>query len=309
MVGRTEPVASVVIPARNAAAVLSRQLAALAAQDFDRSWEVVVADNGSKDATASLVRAAASSFPVPLRVVDASARRGANTARNEGVRRTSGDAVLFCDSDDVVGPSWVRALVDALDVGHTAGGPLEYGRLNPPELRGRGLAVPSSIQEHRGFRYALTANFAVRREVFSTVGLFDERFIVGFDEVDFGYRVHAAGLSLVEAPDAVVHYRLRVGRRALVRQRYGYGVGSARFREKFPELHDPALDPLPARLATVAKQAVRLGLSVFAGPEERDQRLGTLVYEVGGLGIMRRGRRDVAATDDAGRRATGAPHA
>jgi cellulose synthase/poly-beta-1,6-N-acetylglucosamine synthase-like glycosyltransferase len=75
---------SVVIPARNAAWCLTEQLRALAAQDFDGTWEVVVSDNGSTDGTVALVRDLAASFPVPLRVVDASRRPGPAHARNEG---------------------------------------------------------------------------------------------------------------------------------------------------------------------------------------------------------------------------------
>jgi glycosyltransferase involved in cell wall biosynthesis len=69
------PEVSVVIAALNAAATLPLQLAALAAQDYSGSWEVVVADNGSTDATVAIAREFASSLP-HLVLVDASDRRG-----------------------------------------------------------------------------------------------------------------------------------------------------------------------------------------------------------------------------------------
>jgi glycosyltransferase involved in cell wall biosynthesis len=275
--------ASVVIPARNSASSIGAQLAALAAQDFAGRWEVVVADNGSTDATAAIVTAATNGFPVPLRVLDSSRRRGANAARNDGIRATAAPAVLFCDSDDVVGPAWVRSLVDALGAAHTAGGPLEFAALNDPATRALAFDVPSSVQEYCGFRYALSANLGVRREVFDRVGAFDERFAHGFDEVDFGYRVHLAALSLQESPGALVHYRLRADRRALVRQQFFYGIGSRIFHQKFPELGDPAHDRLAARLAAVARQAARLPLSALGRRDRFDRRLAQLAYELGAL--------------------------
>ena len=50
-----EPCASVVLCVRNGAAFVGRQLAALAAQDLDTPWELVVVDNGSRDSTAAVV--------------------------------------------------------------------------------------------------------------------------------------------------------------------------------------------------------------------------------------------------------------
>src|SRR5204862_175427 len=82
--GRDAPrLVSVLIPVRNAARLLPDQLNALAAQDYDGPWEVVVADNGSSDGSASVARRLAGRLP-SLRVVDASGRRGAGPARNAG---------------------------------------------------------------------------------------------------------------------------------------------------------------------------------------------------------------------------------
>lgn len=302
-----EPLASVVIPARDSAATIAEQLAALARQEFDGAWEVVVADNGSTDATAALVRDFTASFPVPLRIIDAGHRRGANVARNLGVRASTAPRLLFCDSDDRVTSTWVRGLVEALDVADTAGGPLDYDALNPPEVRARGLDVASSIQEHRGFRYALSANLGVRREVFTRVGPFDESFRHGFDEVDFGYRVHRAGLTLADAPAAIVHYRLRSTRRALLRQHFHYGLGSRMFCAKHPELHDPQVDALPVRLRTVVRKSLRLGLAVFDEEPERDRVVRTFGYALGDLGLTRPARRvRTPGGGAAGRGGTGA---
>jgi Glycosyl transferase family 2 len=79
---------SVIVPARDPAATIGGQLAALAAQRYEGSWEVIVADNGSADATVAdrwIGR-------IPgLRVVDASGRRGASHARNVGIAASRGD--------------------------------------------------------------------------------------------------------------------------------------------------------------------------------------------------------------------------
>ncbi len=73
---------TVVIPCRNAAATLGEQLAALATQEWDGEWEVVVVDNGSDDGTGDLAR----DWPLPVSMtVVREERPGINVARNAGV--------------------------------------------------------------------------------------------------------------------------------------------------------------------------------------------------------------------------------
>ncbi|HEV2752263.1 MAG TPA: glycosyltransferase, partial [Solirubrobacteraceae bacterium] len=58
MPGPTPPAVSVIVPARDAAATLPATLAALGAQAGAPEHEVLVVDNGSRDATAALAREA-----------------------------------------------------------------------------------------------------------------------------------------------------------------------------------------------------------------------------------------------------------
>src|SRR5664279_3010368 len=114
---------SVIIPAYNGAALIGNQLDALAQQETNLSWEVIVADNGSTDATPDIVRQRAASYPVDLRVVDASARRGVGPAGNAGARASRGAVLLFCYVDDEVMPGWVDGAWNALRQFDLVGGP------------------------------------------------------------------------------------------------------------------------------------------------------------------------------------------
>jgi glycosyltransferase involved in cell wall biosynthesis len=272
--------ATVVIPARNVVGYLGQQLDALAAQDYDGTWEVVVADNGSTDGTADLVLRRAAGFPVPLRVADASGGRGINVARNAGAAAATSARLLFCDADDLVVNGWVRAMVTALDEYAIAGGPLDLTRLNSAwSLRARPIGAPNRIN---GFVFPIGANLACRTEVWTSIGGFDEQFNVGgWDEAEFCYRAQVHGYRAGEAPDAVVQYRLRDDRRSLVRQLWGVGRGEQVFRERYPEF-------LPAR--SVARDLVQLlrsviGLSrrmVTVSPD-RDFALGFCSVQAGRL--------------------------
>ncbi|MES1211451.1 MAG: glycosyltransferase family 2 protein, partial [Acidobacteriota bacterium] len=115
--GKTPRKLSVIIACLNAASTLRDQLDGLAGQtwsgDWERDWEVIVADNGSTDGSQALVESYRGRIP-GLRVVDASDRKGQAHARNVGSVHATGDALLFVDADDQVAPGWLEALAAAL---------------------------------------------------------------------------------------------------------------------------------------------------------------------------------------------------
>lgn len=106
---------SVVVTTYNRPDALGLVLDGLAAQR-DRGFEVIVADDGSRDETRALVEQASATFPVPLTHVwqeDLGFRAGA--ARNRAAERARGDYLLFLDGDCIPRPDFVgrhRALAE-----------------------------------------------------------------------------------------------------------------------------------------------------------------------------------------------------
>ncbi len=221
---------SVVIPARNASATLPVQLGALADQDFEGRWELIVADNGSTDGTAVLIEAWREHLPRMRRIVVPDP--GANRARNAGVRASAGDRILICDADDEVSSKWIRCLAEALTWDDVAGGPLEYERLSAYDVPRPPGHATAELPSLFGRPYVISASIGFRRKVFEATGGFDETFGVGGDDIDFCWRAQQAGFSLGYAPNALVHYRLRSPMRAYFWQQYGYAKGDAHLYAK-----------------------------------------------------------------------------
>ena len=209
------------IPCRNDADVLRQQLDALGRQSIACA-EVVVADNGPTDGLAAVV----SSFgALPVRVVDASGRRGRAYACNVGARAVTSPLLLFVDADDVVDHRYVEHMRAALATGPFVAARLDLERLNdaptrcyrrPPQLTGLGT----------GFRpFAYGCSMGIRRETFDRIGGFDDTIDGAGEDIDFCYRAAALGIDLAFVEDAVVHYRLRRGLRSIWRQALAYGAG------------------------------------------------------------------------------------
>ena len=209
---------SIIIPAYNAAATIGEQLAALAAEEVDGPWEVVVADNGSTDDTRATVLAWTTRLP-DLRVVDAGQRSGAAHARNVGVRVSRGEHLLMCDADDVIGHGWIGHLAGALRQHSLVCGLIDRAALNPRFAslwRGR-APVAGPMLQHDYLPVAPSGNLGVRRDLFDALHGFDVTLARGQD-TDFTWRAIQAGAALHVVPEAILYVRLPAARRDWLRR-------------------------------------------------------------------------------------------
>jgi glycosyltransferase involved in cell wall biosynthesis len=249
---------SIVIPAYNAASTLGAQLASLEPQARDTDCEIIVADNGSADGTVATARRW--SEHMPLRVVDASARRGPAAARNIGVAAAGGDVLLFVDADDIVLPGWLAAWVEVAPRLDAGGGPVVFFSGDHPHdsVRDGG---PMELPTHMRFLpYALGANMAVRREVLDACGGFPEERRTA-EDVALSWKAQLAGHELLFVRGALVAKRRAPSTRDTIRQYYRYG------------LSDPALYR-QFRSAGVPAPAVGSALKSYGGLLARLPRLG-----------------------------------
>ena len=94
------PYVSLVIPAYNEEGRIAESLKKIADyfEGKDYAFEVVVADDGSKDRTLEICQAFAADHPW-LRVVHYDANQGKGYAVRTGVMNARGEHVLFCDAD------------------------------------------------------------------------------------------------------------------------------------------------------------------------------------------------------------------
>ena len=240
---RTPSLVSVVVPARDSAATIGEQLAALAAQDYDGRWEVVVADNGSHDATAAVARAWADRLP-GLQVVDASGCPGASFARNAGVSAASGDFLAFCDADDVVTPGWLSALVAAARDYDMVGGALDLHALNDEDSRAWiGWECPDDrLAPCQGFLLTVYGGTCgLWRSALEQVDGWNAEYRSHNDR-ELSWRVQRASLRLGFAPGALVHYRMRSSLRVLVRKSYRDGEAQVRLYATYRDAGAPRTD-------------------------------------------------------------------
>ncbi len=194
------PVASVIIPAHDAEGTLGRTLDALANQDLEQPYEVIVVDDGSSDRTAAIAEAAAG--PVTLIRQEA---LGPAAARNRGASAAGGEVLAFTDADCFPRPNWLRAGLAALERSD-----LVVGAVLPDPDAPRGPFDRSLWVTRENGLYE-TANLLVTREVYDRVDGFEAWLepTIGkpmAEDVWFGWQARRSGARTVFCPDALVHH-------------------------------------------------------------------------------------------------------
>jgi glycosyltransferase involved in cell wall biosynthesis len=248
---------SVIIPVRNGADTLGEQLEALAAQEYDGPWEVLVVDNGSTDGTVAVAQQWEASLP-RLRVIDASQHSGSSYARNVGAREAAGDFLAFCDADDVVVVGWLSALAAAARDFDAVTGRQDASMINDPDVQQWRSPRAPGLPQARFLPFAPSSNLGVWADVFAATRGFDEEYPQAHD-VEWSWRAQLASYTLGFAPDAVVHYRYRGDLRGVARQAYLSGIDTARLARDY-RIHGMRRRPLKRVLRTWGWIVLRLPL-------------------------------------------------
>lgn len=276
---RPHSLVSVVIPAYNAARHIGEQLASLTRQDYEGPFEVVVADNGSKDDTVGVAKSFAGSLD--LHVIDASAMRGAGPVRNAAVEVTRGELLVFADADDVASVGWLRHLVAAAPQWDLTGGPYDLHLLNPPVVQAWRQPLPKDRFPvgHAFLPFAMSGNLAVLKETFKHIGGFRDG---QQEDVDFSWRAQLSGYTLGFAREAVIHYRQRSTVRRHAIQAMSRGHASVRLYRDFRNQGMPRT-PAWIRLLGMTTCLSRAPRSLVDS-QKRGYWAGDFAYRVGNIG-------------------------
>jgi glycosyltransferase involved in cell wall biosynthesis len=222
---------SVIVPVRDGAETIAEQLAALSAQTYEGPWELIVADNGSTDATRAIVEQWTSRLP-RVTVVEASAQRGPAFARTRGAQTAGGDFLAFCDADDVVVPEWLASLVEAARDFDIVTGVLEAGDINDPAVQSWRPSRARGLPRAGFLPFAPSGNLGVWATVFAATGGFDDAYEQS-EDVEWSWRAQLDSYTLGFAPGAIVHYRYRTSTRGVARQAYVAGRSAVQLFRDF----------------------------------------------------------------------------
>ena len=216
------PVVSVVVPVFNNWAMTKDCLESLACHVGSAPFEVLLADNGSTDATATDADALGRSlFGGNFHLLRQERNLGFAGAINAGAAYASGDFLYLLNNDTLLPDEPFSPLLDALgaDPSLGAAGPL---LLYPggERVQHLGIAVSHGVKSvhlyhlfpaahrvvarQRRLQAITMAAFCVPRALFDKLGGLHEGFVNGMEDIDFCVRLGREGLGCTVVPQTTV---------------------------------------------------------------------------------------------------------
>lgn len=192
---------SLLVAAYNEAAVIAEKIRNSLALDYPADkLEIVIASDGSKDATAEIVRSFATSHPGRVRLLEFEKNRGKVPVLNDAIPQLRGEIVAFSDASSMLATDSVRVLVQNFsdpDIGAASG---VYRLLNKDQARIGSqedfywkYETFLKVQEAKlgAFTGAHGALYAIRRELypFPSANTINDDFTIPMRILERGYHV------------------------------------------------------------------------------------------------------------------------
>ncbi|HEY3380003.1 MAG TPA: glycosyltransferase family 2 protein [Armatimonadota bacterium] len=233
----TRPLVSVIIPVRNEGRYIGACLESLLRCSYPPTrWEIILADGMSDDATRSEVARVARRSPVSIIVVD-NPRRVTPFALNLALGLARGEIIIRIDAHAEYGDDYVTRCVaasqarDAANVGGVTvaipGAPTPMGRaialamMHPFGVGNAMMRISRTAQEVDTVPFG-----CFRAEVFTRIGLFDER-LVRNQDYELNQRIRRSGGRVFLDPSLELRYISRPTLRKLLQQAWANGFWNA----------------------------------------------------------------------------------
>jgi glycosyltransferase involved in cell wall biosynthesis len=196
---KEQPLVAVIIPTLNRYPYLKDVLVDLEKQHY-KNFEVIVVDQSD-----NFDEKFYQQFPLTLKLIRQQEKK-LWTARNNAVKHTKAELLLFFDDDSRVEPDWITEHIRCIDF------------FNADISAGVSLAVIGQkiSDSYNYFRWATqfdSGNALVKRTVFTKAGLFDEQFNgMRMGDAEFGYRAYDHEFNSISNHKAPrVHLKVKEG--------------------------------------------------------------------------------------------------
>ncbi len=195
-------------------------ITSLAADPAFETWDVIIVDNASNEATRESLKNAQRLYPSVHFVLN-ECNLGYAAGNNVGIRMSTGEVVILLNSDTVVPVGMTEKLAAHFIVNEKLGmvGPVTNAAGNEQSILTTAESIEGKIEQ--GLRYANSGGsdllltyrmdfhcVAISRRAITKVGLLDEEFGRGYyQDFDYSLRVKQAGFDLRVAENVFVYHR------------------------------------------------------------------------------------------------------
>jgi len=250
---------SIIIPSFNRADELSELLNSMEQLDFAKeAYEVIIADDGSTDDTAELIKNYQDKNRITLKYFSQQ-NKGPGAARNLGMENAAGDFFIFVDSDVTVPAHWLKEIDHGLSIekADAFGGPDTYLDSFPALLKAINYSMTSFITTGglRGKKgrklakfYPRSFNMGLSRTLQEKIGGFGN--LRHGQDIEYSSRIIRNGAKVFFAEKAFVYHKRRTNLRRFLRQVFNWGIARINLYQIDPSMFEP-LHATPAAAALI----------------------------------------------------------
>ena len=210
------PTVSIIVLCHNNRDIIESCVESLVEQRGRLDYEILIVDNASEDGSWEWLRERAGRGDIEVRQNE---RNGCSSGRNLGVAQTTGEIIVFLDSDQrALHPGWLDPALAILGSDRQIGavswnaGWFRAGTGGGPivdDLPGRGMSGPHAEACFRtDIAFLATSGFACPRAVFARTEGFDE-FLdpTCFEDTDLSFQIKELGYELAYCPHLAIDHR------------------------------------------------------------------------------------------------------
>lgn len=198
--------------------------------NISSNYEIIVIDNGFTDGALNLLKKYKR-----LIVIENSNNVGVAAGRNIGIKKAKGKYIIFLDDDAYVSQMSFEKIIKYMEKNNKVGiigpkilypnGKIQESVRHFPTIMSilwRGLLLyrlfpdikfyskyvmkKFNHNEIKEVDWVLGACQIIRKKVFDTIGILDEKYFFGYEDIDFCYRAKIAGWKTIYYPYSTIYH-------------------------------------------------------------------------------------------------------
>ncbi len=202
-----QPLISIIIPVYNAEENLALCLNSVFSSDFSiNEREVIVVNDASTDGTAEIAK------KFGCAIINLPEQHGPSYARNIGAKKSTGEYIMFVDSDIVVKQDTISKLINSFNNAEDIGA--VWGIMDKKHPNKNFLSQYKNLFLHylamkmpSYSGHLVSAIMIIKRATFNEVGGFDSNItVVSIEDVDLGSRISSKGNIIFQNKDVMVEH-------------------------------------------------------------------------------------------------------
>jgi len=213
------PKISVIIVNWNGKHYLDTCLSSVLSQTYN-NFEIIMVDNASSDGSIEYVQ---KKYP-SVKTIQTNENLGFAKGCNVGMRASNADYIVALSNDTRVEPNWLKELVkvaesddkigicgsklllmDTPDIYNSAGFFIIWNAFIYDRAPGKKVGKYEKLEQVDG---VCAASALYRKKMLDEIGLLDERFFFGHDDVDLSWRAKNAGWKAMYVPSSVCYHKM-----------------------------------------------------------------------------------------------------